>query len=150
MIPCHDLRTGNIILVNNRLRKVSTITNSNTLTDRSSIEVESVTDEASEVYPVESIDPVPLTDAILQQCSFVFRNYFRFWQLVSAGQPRTEMNIDMDYNIIDFMRRPVVKKVASLHQLQNIYYMLHGRELDFDVDTVALDEAQKNSAFAGN
>src|SRR5688572_8598432 len=106
MIPCHDLRTGNIILVNNQMRKVSAISNSNTLTDRSSVGIESITNEETETYSVEDINPVLVTDAILQQCNFIFHDYFRFWQLVGSGLPRTEMDIDLDYNIIDFMRRP--------------------------------------------
>jgi hypothetical protein len=150
MIPCHDLRTGNIILVNNRLRKVSTISNSSSLADHSSVGVESITSEENENYAVEDIQPVPMSEAVLQQCNFIFRDYFKFWQLVSKGQPRTEMNIDLDYNIIDFMRRPVVKNVTSLHQLQNIYYMLHGKELDFDVDPIEVAEMPRTVAFAGN
>jgi hypothetical protein len=93
---------------------------------------------------------VRLTNAILQQCNFIFRDYIKFWQLITSGQPRTEMNIDLDYNIIDFMRRPVVKKLTSLHQLQNIYYMLHGKELDFDVDPVEVADISLSVAFAGN
>jgi len=149
MIPCHDLRTGNIILVNNRLRKVFAIVNSNMLSDHSSVGVESITNGESDNYPVENINPVLLTDAVLQQCNFVFREYFKFWQLVSTSQPRTEMNIDLDYNIIDFLRRPVIKKITSLHQLQNIYYILNGKELDFDVDTI-IGAEPKSSVFAGN
>lgn len=65
MIHCHDLRTGNIILVNNRLRRVATINNSNTLTDHSSVGVESITNEGPDHYSVENIGPVPITDDIL-------------------------------------------------------------------------------------
>ena len=148
MIPCHDLRTGNIILVNNRLRKVVSISNSYTLTDHSTVGVESITNEEPETYAVQHIEPVLLTGAILQQCNFVFYDYFKFWQLIGSGQLRTEMNIDLDFNILDFMRRPIIKKVSSLHQLQNIYYMLHGTELNFDVDTVAGAEIPENLVTA--
>ena len=129
--------------------KVSSISNNNTHTDRSSVGVESITNEETETYNVENINPVLVTDAILQQCNFIFHDYFKFWQLISSGPPRTEMDIDQDYNIIDFMRRPVVKKIASLHQLQNIYYMLHGKELDFDADTV-VPEASNNTTMSTN
>jgi len=132
MIPCHDLRTGNIIQVNNRLRKVSAITNSRSLVDHSFVGVASMINDGTDNYPVENIDPVPLTDGILQQCSFVYHDYFKFWQLVNGQEEnRSEMDIDRDYNIIDFMRKPIVKSVASLHQLQNIYFMLKGKELPY-------------------
>ncbi|RYF81441.1 MAG: hypothetical protein EON98_12375, partial [Chitinophagaceae bacterium] len=123
MIPCHELRTGNIILVNNRLRRVSMICNSRTLTDQPLVGVEGLQQEVHENYPAGEIQPVPLSDNVLQQCNFVYRDHFQFWQLVSTDGGRTEMDIDRDYNLIDFMRRPVVKNIASLHQLQNIYYM---------------------------
>lgn len=132
MIPCHDLRTGNIILVNNQLRKVSTITNSRSLVDHSSVGVDRITDDGTDNYPVENIDPVRLTDAILQQCNFVYHDYFKFWQLISGQEEsRSEMDLDRDYNVLDFMRKPIVKRVASLHQLQNIYFLLKGKELPY-------------------
>jgi hypothetical protein len=138
MIPCHDLRTGNIILVNNRLRKVNMISNSETLTDQSLVGVESIGYQENENYPVHDIQAVPMSEAVLEQCHFTYHPYFKFWQLISIEGSRTEMDIDSDYNLIDFMRRPMVKNIQSLHQLQNIYYMLHGKELDFDVDTTVL------------
>jgi hypothetical protein len=129
MIPCHDLRTGNYLLVNNLRRKVVTISNSNALPDLSWVGVESTTHGTEDVFPVDAVYPVALSDAILQQCHFVYHDYFKFWQLIKEDPQRSEMNIDRDYNIIDFMRRSVVKNVASLHQLQNIYYLLMGKEL---------------------
>jgi hypothetical protein len=54
----------------------------------------------------------------------------KLWQLVNGKEEnRSEMDIDRDYNVICFMRRPLVKKGTSLHQLQNIYFMLKGKEL---------------------
>jgi len=135
MIPCHDLRTGNIILVNDRLRRVTMISNSHTLTDQSLVGVESITNEENESYPVQDVQPVPMSEAVLQQCSFTYHQYFKFWQLIGTDGGRREMDIDSDYNLIDFMRRPVVKNIQSLHQLQNIYYMLFNKEMDFDVET---------------
>jgi len=138
MIPCYELRTGNIILVNNRLRRVNMISNSETLTDQSLVGVESAGYQENENYPVQDIQPVLMSEAVLEQCQFTYHSYFKFWQLISTEGTRTEMDIDPDYNLIDYMRRPVVKKIASLHQLQNIYYTLHGKELNFDVETAVV------------
>ena len=145
MINCHQLRIGNIILVNNRMRKVSAIS----LNNQSSVSVESITNEEPETCSVEDIHPLLITDSILQQCNFIFHDYFRIWQLGSISFTGIEMELDRDYNIVNFLRRPLVKKIASLHQLQNIYFMVHGKELDFDVDTIGLKESM-NSAFARN
>ena len=94
------------------MRRISAITNSNTITDHSSVGVESITNGEEETFPVENIHPVPLTDAILQQCNFIFHDYFKFWQMISKGPPRTEKDINLDYNLIDYMQRPVVKRLA--------------------------------------
>ena len=120
------------------MRKVSAISNCNSHTCHSSVAVESMTNEDAEIYSVENIQPLLVTDSILEQCNFIFHDYFKVWKLGSIGQAATEMEIDMDYNFIDLMRRPVVKRIASLHQLQNMYYMLHGKELDFDADAILL------------
>ena len=133
------------------MRKVSTISKCNYLTFHSSVGVESISNGSPEVYNVENIHPLLLSDNILQQCNIIFRDYLKFWHLVSNIKPGTEMDIDMnrEYHIIDFMQPPIVKKITSLHQLQNIYFMLHGKEMDFDVDTIELKE-EKSSAFSSN
>jgi hypothetical protein len=76
-----------------------------------------------------------MSQAVLQQCNFTYQEHFKFWQLISTDGGRREMDIDREYNLIDFMRRPMVKNIQSLHQLQNIYYMLFNKEMDFDVET---------------
>jgi hypothetical protein len=111
------------------------ISNSHTLTDQPLVGVESITNEENESYPVQDVQPVPMSTAILEQCHFIYHSYYKFWQLISSEGSRSEMNIDSDYTLIDFTRRPIVKHISSLHQLQNIHYMLFNKELDFDVDT---------------
>jgi hypothetical protein len=96
----------------------------------SSVELESGSGETGREISIADIAPVPLTDAVLQEHNFVYHDYFKFWQLIDGQEEnRSEMDIDRDYNLIDFMRRPVVKKIGSLHQLQNVYFMLKGKEL---------------------
>jgi hypothetical protein len=131
MISCYELRIGNYVLADNKLQRISMINNQSTRTSTANNEVEENKGENLS-HALGSLQPVPLTDTILQQCNFVYHDYFKFWQLITGKEEnRSEMDIDSDYNIIDFMRRPVVKKVASLHQLQNIYFMLKGKELNF-------------------
>jgi hypothetical protein len=124
MISCNELRLGNRVLVDKNLQKVSLITGTTVFTIDTGESHEQKVSEQS----FEQIEPVPLTDDVLKQCGFVYHDYFKFWQLITSGI-RSEMDIDSDYDVIDFMRRPIVKKMASLHQLQNVYFMLKGREL---------------------
>ena len=124
MISCYELRLGNRVLVNDHLQQVSVITGTTVFT----INLEENSEQAASEYSPESLQPVALTDEVLKDCGFVFHDYFKFWQLLTTGI-RSEMDIDRDYDVIDFMRKPIIKKLASLQQLQNVYFMLKGREL---------------------
>lgn len=131
MIQGNELRLGNFVLVEHQIEQVSMINGQSAATSNISSHPGASAGEVKQQV-LEELQPVPLTDEVLRQCRFVFHDYFNFWQLLTGtGETRSEMDIDPDYNIIDFMRRPVVKNVASLHQLQNIYFMLNGKEIVF-------------------
>jgi len=132
MISCNELRLGNRVLVDKNLQQVSMITGTAVFT----IDAEEGLEQAASEHSSDQIEPVPLTDEVLKQCGFVYHDYFKFWQLVTTGI-RSEMDIDSDYDVIDFMHKPIVKQLASLHQLQNVYFMLKGRELKLYKTTIA-------------
>lgn len=125
MISCYELRIGNYVLVDESLQRIAAINR----TTASTLEAEENNENVSE-HNLDNIEPVPLTDDIIKQCGFAFHDYFKFWQLITTGI-RSEMNISPDYEVIDFMRKPILNKLTSLHQLQNIYFLLKGRELQF-------------------
>jgi hypothetical protein len=127
MISCYELRIGNYVLVDESLQRIAAINR----TTASTLEAEENNGNVSE-HNLDNIEPVPLTDDIIKQCGFAFHDYFKFWQLITTGI-RSEMNISPDYEVIDFMRKPILKRLTSLHQLQNIYYLLKGRELLFNL-----------------
>lgn len=130
MIPCNELRIGNVVLAEQTMQQIAMVNNTSSATTA----LPGAKEEAktSTQHLLENLQPVPLNDAMLMQCRFVYHDYFKFWQLISGvDNNRSEMDIDRDYNILDFMRKPIVKKVASLHQLQNIYFLLKGKELLF-------------------
>jgi hypothetical protein len=135
MIPSRELRIGNCVLVGQTMQCITMIDDGSSSFAATPFDPNTNKTETTVQHRLESLEPVPLTDAVLRQCRFVYHDYFKFWQLV-AGQKetRSEMNIDADYNIIDFMRKPVVKKLASLHQLQNIYFLLKGKELGIQAE----------------
>lgn len=139
MISSSELRIGNYVLVDQSVHCISMIdrTSSATtaiLTDEKGVEIETNTQQV-----LDSLQPIVLNDTILRQCQFAYHHYFKFWQLVNGQEEnRSEMDIDSDYNVIDFMRKPIVKKVTSLHQLQNIYFMLKGKELAYQQESVSV------------
>jgi hypothetical protein len=124
MISCYELRLGNRVLVDKNLQQVSMITGTTVFT----IDAEKGHEPTASEHSSDEIEPLPLTDEVLKQCGFAYHDYFKFWQLITTGI-RSEMDIDSDYDVIDFMRKPIIKHLASLHQLQNVYFMLKGREL---------------------
>jgi hypothetical protein len=126
MISCYELRLGNRVLVNNELHQVSGITATSVFTNNT----EEGSGQPASEYGLAKVEPIALTDELLKECGFVFHHYFKFWQLITTGI-RSEMDLSPDYEVIDFMRKPILKKLDSLHQLQNIYFMLKGRELKF-------------------
>jgi len=132
MISCNELRLGNRVLVDKNLQQVSMITGTTVFT----IDAEEGHEPGASEHSPDQIEPVPLTDDVLKQCGFVYHDYFKFWQLVTTGI-RSEMDIDSDYDVIDFMHKPIIKNLASLHQLQNVYFMLKGRELKLSKTTMA-------------
>jgi hypothetical protein len=132
MISCNELRLGNHILVDKNLQQVSMITATSVFTS----DTEESHGQAASEYSFGQIEPVPLTDDVLKQCGFVYHDYFKFWQRITTGI-RSEMDIDRDYDVIDFMRKPIIKNLNSLHQLQNVYFMLKGREMKLYKPTIA-------------
>jgi len=124
MISCYELRIGNYVLVDGNLQQVFAINHTVALV------AEEDNEQIVSEHNLENVQLVPLTDDILRHCGFVYHDYFKFWQLITTGI-RSEMNISPDYEVIDFMRKPILKKLTSLHQLQNIYFLLKGRELQF-------------------
>ena len=127
MIPCHELRIGNYFLLNDQLHQVSMVNGNG------SAAVGYEEEGTVHTCPLAQAQPVPLSDELLQQAGFHYHPYFQFWQKIEQGPDGlSELDIDRDYNVIDFMRRPVVKGLHSLHQLQNIFYTLKGRELQVE------------------
>jgi hypothetical protein len=124
MISRYELRLGNRVLVDKNLQQVSMITGATVFTN----DVEESHEQKVSEQSFEQIESVPLTDDVLKQYGFVYHNYFKFWQHITTGIT-SEMDINSDYDVIDFMRRPIIKNMTSLHQLQNVYFMLKGREL---------------------
>ena len=124
MISCNELRLGNRVLVNGNLQKVSQI-NGKTIFTTDADESNGL---AATEHTPEQLQPVPMNNELLKQCGFVFNDYFKFWQLKASGN-RSEIDIDRDFDVIDFMRRPILRNLLSLHQLQNVFFMLKGREM---------------------
>jgi len=130
MIQAHELRIGNYVLINGTRRQVNSISAGSELPDTALIAYNVGEVEAEEHCTSMTVQPLPLSKEVLAGCGFEFHDHFKFYQKKIDGRG-TDMEINQDYDLIDFMRRPLVKKMSSLHQLQNIYFALKGKELKF-------------------
>ncbi|RYY91103.1 MAG: hypothetical protein EOO11_23195 [Chitinophagaceae bacterium] len=128
MISCNQLRIGNYVLAQGGFQRVILI--KETGASGIAFGLQDADSGALAELAADAVQPVPLNDDVLVQCGFVYHPYFQFWQLpASAGSTRSELDVDQDYNVIDFMRKPIVRRVSSLHQLQNVFFMMHDREM---------------------
>src|SRR4051812_15517109 len=130
MIQAHELRIGNYVLINGTCQQVNSISAGHHLTDSAMIAYRIGIAEAEEYCSSSRVQPLPLSKEVLAGCGFEFHEHFKFFQKKRDGRG-TDMEINEDYDILDFIRKPVVKKISSLHQLQNIYFALKGNELNF-------------------
>jgi hypothetical protein len=127
MIPLNELRIGNRILANNVAGTVKAINKDGI--SISDPELSGVTTSLLN-NDFDKVQPIPLTDQLLLQYGFAFNNHTRCWQKRRlSNNTFNTMELDMDYNAVDFMRRPIVKKIKYLHKLQNLYFELKGEEL---------------------
>jgi hypothetical protein len=79
------------------------------------------------------LQPVPLTHEVLMNCGFKFEPYFKLWQkLKGIHGTGIDMEITIDFTVLDFSHRPISKEVKHLHHLQNLFYALKRTELTLD------------------
>jgi hypothetical protein len=113
MIPQQELRIGNWVLKNKsgalfQIKKGTDIDNFS-----------------------QSFLPVPITPSLLEKYGFTFHDYFKLWQknktLYGTGP---DMELDKDFWVLNFSHQRIGVELKSLHQLQNLYFSLKGKELE--------------------
>ena len=131
MISCNEFKLGNYILVEGSLRQICMINNDRGFADIPYVGFYEGDGTEYEKCNSPRVEAVPMNEKIMEQCGFLFHEYFNFWQKIETiSGKRMEMDIDTEYQVLDFLKKPVFRKLTSLHQLQNIYYDLTGNELD--------------------
>ena len=134
MIQPTEFRIGNYLLVNNSLQQISALCiDSNISNTHMQVGYIKDGDVHYEKAASDKVQPVPLTDEILEQGGFKFDAYFKLWQkMKEVFGTGTEMELDRDHTALDFSHRPILKDIQYLHELQNLYYALNRKELPMD------------------
>ena len=78
-------------------------------------------------------EPIPLTEEILLKCGFEKRNhiYDGVFYLLKIKDPNIKIKIDKTYTIIEGIK--TINHCKNLHQLQNLYFVLTGKELNVNI-----------------
>ncbi|RYY41453.1 MAG: hypothetical protein EOO08_01550 [Chitinophagaceae bacterium] len=128
MIAIKEFRIGNHVLVGSDICTVTLLNEDNEFADGPSVGFESPSGHGFRKVTDPTLQAVPLTDALLDRLAYVFHPYFKLWQHPrSAGA--YSMELDRDHTALDFNHRPIIKEIKTLHQLQNLYFLLSGEEL---------------------
>ncbi len=79
----------------------------------------------------EGFSPIALTQEVLSQCGFAFHEHFKIWQKNrTLPQQGPDMELDLDFWVLDFSHHRIGVALKSLHQLQNFYFAMKGKELE--------------------
>lgn len=81
---------------------------------------------------LSTINPIPLTPEILEQCGF--RNDHgegsKWWMRPDLKHSFGLGDYNEDFSELTFSKHPLNTKIKYLHQLQNLYFALVGKELE--------------------
>ena len=135
MITLKELRIGNYVLIHGAVQQVLMISSFADLIHTPSIGYKTGGDIQYIDCKDDEVEPIALTDKRMQEGGFLFHDYFKFWQRLDETPGKTmDMELDRDFTAMDFGRRPILKNIKNVHELQNLYFALKGRELPFVFD----------------
>jgi hypothetical protein len=128
MINIHEFRIGNYVLADNVIRRVCLINNDPGITQTQGIGYLMDDDCHYEKSDSPKLSAVILTDEVLEEFGFNFHEHYKLWQHPKPANSYT-IELDRDYNALDFSHRPILKNIKHFHILQNLFYTIQGEEL---------------------
>lgn len=135
MVNTKEFRVGNYVLVDGICQSICCIRNENS-GQASCIGYEKNNNCEYEVCDSDRVQPVPVSNEILKKLGFVFHSHFKLWQ---RERPEKSYTIELtgDYDALDFSHNYIVRNCQHLHQLQNLFFSIQGKELLFDTSHTA-------------
>lgn len=130
MIKSNELRIGNYILVDNEMKKVCCIKDDENNTQTCCIGFENNNGCEYENAASERLDAVPISNDILKELGFTFHDYHKTWQHLKPKRTFT-IELNTDFSAVDFAHKELVKHVQYVHLLQNLFFSIQGKELQF-------------------
>lgn len=144
MIDARELRIGNLITANNAIYKVVSLAFSNPQLQEFQIQLTNQ-DLNSVIMNFDSISFTPLSEDVLLKCGFENEIYFNsgndfnytnevFYidetNTITVIFDKVAKKFFINIILIDNNQDELTIEVLSVHQLQNLYFALTGKELD--------------------
>jgi len=119
----NELRIGNWIKLSEEgiIRKVTGI-------DNSGINVYIPKDKKEKWIEIDQFSHIPLTEEMLLRCGFEYKDNAYIKYIYKKTEGIKIMGYDMNYYFSLNMFKTI--KIKSVHQLQNMYFILTGEELE--------------------
>lgn len=88
--------------------------------------------------PIDWIEPIPLTEEILLKCGFVSKSIYDDLELNGFKIQSTVRRCDTNERSSFFLNlgeenESLNNRIDYLHQLQNLYWFLYGKELNVNI-----------------
>lgn len=120
MIDAKELRIGNYIQLRNKFVMAGGIPNIHKL----------LIPGEQYAVEVEEFVPIPLTEDLLLKCGFKKINHISGYSFFSMERKKSGVNIDIYEAYSTIGGNTSVPHIQFLHQLQNLYFALTGKELE--------------------
>lgn len=82
---------------------------------------------------VDDLQPIPLTEGLLLKCGFKKINHIYGYSFFSMERKKSGANIDIYEAYSAIGGNTSVPHIQFLHQLQNLYFALTGKELKIEL-----------------
>lgn len=85
----------------------------------------------------DSFEPIPLTEEILLKCGWMWNEECNAFEKCPNGDARLFISKDNGINgkrkVFNYVLKAYIADVTFLHQLQNLFYSLCGKELEINL-----------------
>lgn len=121
MVAASELRIGNWVELNGAFGKVQSVDEFNQI-------------KVFGYYPITPVKPIPLSEEILFKCGF---SKGSVWNVGKYLCKEINYGFWITYKkekiILDFISAASITEIEYLHQLQNLYFALTGKELEIEL-----------------
>lgn len=127
MIDANELRIGNYLYFGNTIIELSTINSDNTIRFFNENKTNTVG-----CFSLKGFNPIALTEEILLKCGFkeIYKSEY-------THKFEYDIDVRIEFKLIPkmyfYFMGNILTEIKYLHQLQNIYWCLVGRELNVNL-----------------